>query len=212
MDNATSFGMQAKSLSIHFYNFWKDLGIEKDLGDCESDAREFLYNHKESYAAYYDFISDTLYSMKDNGYIETVDAWKYFYSRGMRENSVKNLKMQGNGAAMTRRASNYCIEDYNVWVIPLHDAVYFECAESEAVELAKKVSAAMVQASIDTLGEEFGKHMGTATQIFTHTMPYYDKRGETMYRRVTKELGFPCPDEFTKPKEHEDIHIKYNPV
>jgi hypothetical protein len=202
----TSFGMQAKSLSIHFYNFWKDLGIEKDLGDCESDAREFLYNHKESYAAYYDFIADTLYSMKDNGYIETVDAWKYFYSRGMRENSVKNLKMQGNGAAMTRRASNYCIEDYNVWVIPLHDAVYFECAESEAVELAKKVSAAMVQASIDTLGEEFGKHMGTATQIFTHTMPYYDKRGETMYRRVTKELGFPCPEEFTKPPEIENIH------
>jgi hypothetical protein len=198
--------MQAKSLSIHFYNFWKALGTEKDLIDCESDARDFLANHKDAYAAYYEFIADTLYEIRDKGYIETVDYWKYFYSRGMRENSVKNLKMQGYGAAMTRDASNICIEEFNIWVIPLHDAVYFECAESEAVELAKKVSAAMVQASINVLGEEFGKHMGTATQIFTNAMPYYDKRGESMYRRVTKELGFPCPDEFRKPAEIENIH------
>jgi hypothetical protein len=204
-----SFGMQAKSLSIHFYNFWKALGTEKDLIDCESDARDFLANHKDAYSAYYDFIADTLYDIRDKGYIETVDSWKYFYSRGMRENSVKNLKMQGNGAAMTRDASNICIEEFNVWVIPLHDAVYFECAESEAVELAKKVSSAMVQASINVLGEEFGKHMGTATQIFTNSMPYYDKRGEAMYRRVTRELRFPCPEEFTKPPELENIH---NPV
>ena len=186
------------------------MGTEKDLIDCESDARDFLANHKDAYSAYYDFVADTLYDIRDKGYIETVDAWKYFYSRGMRENSVKNLKMQGNGAAMTRSASNKCIEDYNVWVIPLHDAVYFECAEDEAIELAKKVSAAMVQASIDTLGDEFGKHMGTATQIFTNDTPYYDSRGETMYRRITQELGFPCPEKFKKPPEIENIHI--NPV
>lgn len=202
----TSFGMQAKSLSIHFLNFWKDLGIDKDLSECESDARDFLANHKDAYGRYYEFLSDTLYTIRDNGYIETVDSWKYFYSRGMRENAVKNLKMQGNGAAMTRAASNKCIEDYNIWVIPLHDAVYFDCLESEAVNLAKLVSKAMVQASIDTLGHEFGQHMGTATQIFTYDTPYYDSRGETMYRKVTSELGFPCPEVFRKPKEIENIH------
>jgi len=202
--------MQAKSLSIHFYNFWKTLGTEKSMNQCHKDAERFLTKHEQAYKAYYKFVEKNLGTLQVKKVIETVDHWKYFYTRGMRLNSAKNLPMQGNGAAMTRRASNYCIEDYNVWVIPLHDAVYFECAESEAVELATKVSAAMVQASIDTLGEEFGKHMGTATQIFTNDTPYYDSRGETMYRRITQELGFPCPEKFKKPPEIENIHI--NPV
>jgi len=202
----TQFGMQANSLSIHFYNYWKDLGQEKSMEKCLIDAERFLMKLKKAYYKYYNYLDNMIIKTKSKGAYKLSSGYIYFCDQYTRPTQLQNVPCQGNGADMMRYAFDRCVEN-GINVIPLHDALYFECSESEAIELSKKVSKYMVDASVFVLGEEFGKHMSTETQIFTNDKPYYDPRGEEMYRTVSKELGFSCPDKFIKPKEIPNIHL-----
>ena len=111
------------------------------------------------------------------------------------DNKVKSTQLlntpcQSNGAAMTRMAHDECVKR-QIYVIQLHDALYFECAETDAIRLAKQVSAIMVKSSAKILGYD---HMSTETKIFTHDCPYYDERGEQVYRFIMKKLELDCPE------------------
>lgn len=202
----TQFGMQANSLSIHFFNYWKDLGEEKSMEQCVGDAERFLVKLKKAYHRYYSYLENMFVRVKSRGYYKLSSGYIYFCDSNTRTTQLQNVPCQGNGADMMREAFDECVEK-GIYVDPLHDALYFECDEKDAIRKAKVVSKAMVDASIKVLGEEYGQHMSTETQIFTHDQPYFDPRGEEMFKMVSKEIGIEIPSKFVKPKEIPNIHL-----
>jgi hypothetical protein len=210
------FGMQANSLGIRFFGFWKDVAeakgddsLIKTMKQCLNDAEKFLIKHQQVYRDYYRYLDRHFTECRKLGYYKSSDGWHYFIDRQrIRSTQIQNVPAQSNGAAMYRRAHDKCVEA-GIWVIPLHDAFYFTCKLSEAKDLAKIVSKFMVEAAIETLGHEYGSEMGTETQIFTKELPYYDSRGEDMYRMVCNEVDYPCPPKgsWKKPPEIPNIHV-----
>lgn len=210
------FGMQANSLGIRFFGFWKDVAearsdpsLIKTIQQCYRDAERFLMKHQQVYKDYYRYLARHFMECRRSGYYKSSDGWHYFIDRNRaRSTQIQNVPAQSNGAAMLRRAHDLCVEA-GIWVIPLHDAFYFVCDEVDSVRLARIVSEFMVQASIETLGKEYGSQMGTETQVFTSEVPYYDARGEDMYRMVCKEVNYYCPPPkgFKKPPEIPNIHL-----
>lgn len=198
----TQFGMQAESLSVHFYNLFKSQGQVKSPRECISAAEKFLADLKAVYWRYYQFLDKHYRQSRNKGYYKSIDGWYYFVDRNTRPTQLINVPCQTGGAAITRLAQNKCIYS-GIPVITLHDALSFECAESSAQTLAAKVSQLMCDASKELLGNDY---MQTETKIYTHTSPYYDKRGEQIYRFVMNELKLDCPEKFNKPKEILNIH------
>ena len=206
----TQFGMQAKKLSFRFYSLYQELGkergqkhlLEKSLEECLQDARLFLDNLREAYPEYYEFLETHIQNTSYNNYYKSLDNWFYFTDYTTRPTQIVNVPCQSNGAAMTRLAHDECVRR-GIDVITLHDAIYFECLEEEALPKAKLVSKIMVWASAQILGYD---HMSTETCIYTHDTPYYDRRGESVYRFIMEKLQLDCPKEFKKPNEIKDIH------
>ena len=200
------FGMMAKSLSIRFFNFWKDSGETKSIEDCLKDAERFLLRMRKAYPDYYAFLERNERLADGKGIIFTKDFWAYFITEFTKSNSKKNLPMQGNGAAVLRKAQILCYKE-GIAVVPHHDAFYFRCKESDALRLGAIVSRCMVEASIEILGE-LGRHMGTEAKVYTHDLPYYDKRGKDMFDFVCKELSFDnvWSNGVTKHTEYKDLH------
>jgi hypothetical protein len=147
--------------------------------------------------------------IKLRGYYKTYDNWYYFTDKNTRDTQLQNVPCQSHGAAITRLAYDECVRS-GIDVISLHDALYFECDESDALTLSKIVSAKMCDASNKMLSEIAGfpyAHMTTETKIYTHNQPYYDARGESIYRFVMRELDIECPEKFKKPNEIANIHL-----
>jgi DNA polymerase-1 len=199
---AILYGQQAKSLSYKFQHLEKDTQYE----DAFENAKLFIENHKEAYARYWGFVEDTYQSSIERGYYRGPgeSGWYYFVDSNTRTSQLQNVPCQKGGAEMMRMSHNPCVKD-SIYVITLHDALYFECAEEDAIRLAKIVSKHMCEASHRLLGHDY---MSTETTIFTHDMPYYDSRGEETYRLVMNELGFEVPQKFSKPPEIPNIHLQ----
>jgi hypothetical protein len=198
----TQFGMQAKSLSIRFFNMYKSLNEQKNLEECEYIARNFLDKHKQAYYKYHNFLKKHCRDTLNRGYYKTLDNWYYFTNSLTKSTALENIPCQSGGGAMTRLAHDECVRQ-GIDVIQLHDALYFECLESEARVLAARVSKIMCDASEKLLGNS---SMSTETKIFTSDVPYYDPRGEQIYRFVMSKLELDCPAVFKKPAEIKDIH------
>jgi DNA polymerase I-like protein with 3'-5' exonuclease and polymerase domains len=203
----TSYGMQYKSLTIHFFNFWKDINQPKSLDVCLVDAKNFLARHQKAYKGYYKFLSENEMIARVKGHLRIADHWFYFIDRNkFSPTAVKNSPIQGTAAEMLRQASNECMEKYQIPTIPHHDSLMVECAVEDAQKIAKLVSYEMWKASITTLGEEYGQYMNTETKFYDENTPYYDDRGELMFREISKTLGFECPIEFPQATDFIDIH------
>lgn len=199
----TNFGMQADSLSIRFFNLFKLIGQDKTLEQCVNEARKFLVAHEKAYSKYYSFLKKHFKETMRKGYYQTIDNWFYFVDNSTRPTQLVNVPCQSGGAAITRLAHDNCVRQ-GIDVIQLHDALYFECDEDDAVTLAKIVSKEMCDASAKVLGYD---HMSTETKIFTNEVPYYDPRGEQIYKFIMQELDLDCPEKFKKPKEISNIHL-----
>lgn len=204
-----NFGMREESLSIRFYNMFKLLGQEQTMQKCLFHAKKFLAAHERAYKKYYAFLKRNFSMIKLRGYYKTYDNWYYFTDKNTRDTQLQNVPCQSHGAAMTRLAYDECIRS-GIDVISLHDALYFECAENDAERLSKIVSAKMCDASNKMLSEIAGfsyAHMTTETKIYTHNQPYYDARGESIYRFIMRELDIECAEKFKKPNEIANIHL-----
>lgn len=196
------FGMEAESLSLRFFDLFKAQGVDKNLAQCVREAENFVSKLKQAYHKYYTFLSRHYIDCKNQGYYQTLDNWLYFVDRNTRQTQLVNVPCQSGGAAITRLAHDASVS-IGIDVIQLHDALYFECDEQDATALARQVSQFMCDASAKILGSD---HMSTETKIFTHECPYYDPRGEQIYRFIMQELNLDCPDKFNKPKEISNIH------
>lgn len=199
----TQFGMRDEKLSLRFYNLFKESGEEKSMQYCLIQAQKFLKNLEKAYWKYYNYIKKHFKTSKARGYYQSLGDWIYFVDHNTRPTQLVNVPCQSNGAEMTRISHDECVKR-GIDALTLHDALYFECAEEDAVRLAKMVSKIMCVASAKVLGFD---HMSTETVIYTHETPYYDPRGESVYRFVMKELGLDCPEKFVKPKEITNIHL-----
>lgn len=198
----TNFGMQARSLSLRFFNLFKILEEPRTLRECEVEAEKYLAKRQIVYSKYYSYIQKHYEESKILGHYRTLDDWIYFVDCYTRPTQLVNVPCQSNGAAITRVAHDACVRK-GIDVIQLHDALSFECAECDAVSLASQVSKIMCIASHKVLGYDY---MSTETKIYTHDIPYYDRRGESVYRFVMADLGLECPDKFAKPIEYLNIH------
>lgn len=200
------FGMKDASLGIRFYNMFKMIGQEKPLDYCVNEAGKFLRKHEEVYYKYHNFLKKHYKQSKNQGFFSSLDNWFYFVNRATKSTALENVPCQSNGAAITRLAHDKCVRQ-GIDVIQLHDALYFECAEVDAQKLAAIVSKHMCDASFEILGVDY---MSTETKVFTHDVPYYDPRGEQIYRFIMNELSLDCPATFKKPAEINNIHVESN--
>lgn len=197
-----SYGMGPNKMAIHFFNMFKDMADPHTINECIDLANRFIQRHKSAYFTYYEFLNYIFTLTKFTGYYQTLDKWLYFTSKETRPTQLQNIPSQSNGGAMLRNAHDRCVRD-GIDVVGLHDALIFECAEADAKKLARVVSKHMVDASAWLLGADY---MQTDTKIYTHNCPYYDPRGEKIYRFLMAELNLGCPEEFKKPAEIVNIH------
>lgn len=197
----TLYGLQIKSLTFRFMALnkeWTEI-------DARQAAEQYFETHKEVYNNYWNFISNNYEDCMNMGYfrVDAESGWIYFMRRDTRSSQIQNLPCQSWGAEMMRYSHDDCVMQ-EIFVIPLHDALNFECAIEDAVRLAKQASKIMCEASARLLGYDY---MSTETKIFTYEKPYYDSRGEETYRFIMNELNIEIPEKFYKPLEYENIHL-----
>jgi len=199
----TNFGMQAKSLSIHFFAMYEKLGDPVSMKMALVKAKRFLEAHTRAYRVYHKWLRQLLKESRINKHFKTLDNYYYFVDKTARDTQLQNVPCQSNGAAMMRMAFNACVKR-GIDVISLHDALIFECAEEDALKNAKIVSELMCRSSAILLGSDY---MKTDTKIFTNSSPYSDQRGVEMYNIVMNKLGLEDCSNFKKVPEITDIHL-----
>jgi hypothetical protein len=112
------FGMTGVGLSIN-------LTAQTGRKWYEEEAQDLLNQLDETYYDYSQFRKETVYQYRSDGYLQLRDGWTMF-GDNRNDRSVQNVKVQGAGADVMRRAVDLCEDEGLPVIMTLHDALYVE--------------------------------------------------------------------------------------
>jgi DNA polymerase I-like protein with 3'-5' exonuclease and polymerase domains len=120
-----------------------------------------------------------------NRRIFTAHGWSRRVDRGMSEQSLRNFRVQGTGADITRLGHIYQAEAGIKVLAPVHDAYLIEGPERDIEEIVEEATRQMIRA-----GERvIGAHLRVEAQIIRHPDRFFEKTGIDTWNRVMKILS-----------------------
>lgn len=161
------------------------LGIQTKT--CEAVGRRLLRQHKEVFPAFWIW-SDAQVDRANLGeHLTTVFGWQ-LSSTGESSRTLRNFKLQANGADMLRLAA-IALTERGVEVCALvHDAVLIEAPIDEIESVAAEARQLMKAAARAVLG---GFEIGTDLEIIRYPDRFREKRGHEFWKLVCGLVGIP---------------------
>lgn len=161
-------------------------GIARKLGVTPCQGRELLAAHQRTFRRFWAWSDSIEERAVLTGRLRTTFGWSLIVGAEINPRSVRNFPMQANGAEMMRIAACLATERGIRVCCPVHDAFLIEADAGLIDAEAKRMQAAMREASEFVLP---GFPLGTDVKIVRHPERYSDKRGEQMWGTVTNILA-----------------------
>jgi DNA polymerase-1 len=183
------YGKGVRSLGVDVYEANRDSDGHHllTLDQAQDRAEEIFDWHKATFSTYWDWIEETVYQARIDGYIRSVDGWTYFVTPTVRDTQLLNFPMQANGAAMMRCAVVNCLQTQQIdLVCTLHDALYINCLVKDQHNTASCLIECMVRACDEILQGKV--KVRTDTSIYDHQKGYHDPRGDEILEIMNRYL------------------------
>lgn len=156
-------------------------GLAQRVGVSLLEAEEIHWALKRTYPKFWEWAEHTTDVGELKGQLSTLFGWTMRVSAITTSNSIRNFKMQANGAEMMRLACCIATERGIQVDAPVHDALL---VEGDIVELDDVVAAtrkAMSEAARTVLA---GVDIPTEADVVIYPDRYSDPRGQVMWDRV----------------------------
>jgi DNA polymerase I-like protein with 3'-5' exonuclease and polymerase domains len=149
-------------------------------------AQEWLRQHRELYATYWNWSEAVLNTAMLTNHLHTVFGWTLHVGPHTSPRTFRNFPMQANGAELMRLACCLATERDVLVCCPVHDALLIEAPTVEIDEAVATTQAAMNEASSIVLD---GFVLRTDVKRVQYPDRYGDKRGEKMWARIIDLLA-----------------------
>lgn len=158
---------KATTLGISYLMGAKGLAdkISQDTGKeyTQEDAQGLIDDFNKAYPNFSQSLFQEQYAYLDRGYQVHPDGWM-MWGDNQNRRSVANCPIQGRGSVILRRAIHDALKEGLEVILPLHDALYVECAIEDvhkSVDLLKRV---MVDAFVSAFTGK-GRKMAEAIRV-----------------------------------------------
>jgi DNA polymerase I-like protein with 3'-5' exonuclease and polymerase domains len=160
-------------------------GLARKLAVPPCRGRELLRMHQETFPHFWAW-SDTIekFAML-HLHLTTVFGWRIHVGPDANPRSLRNFKMQANGAEMLRLACCLATERGIQVCAPVHDALLVEGPADEIADVVTETQRAMAEASAAVLPDF---PLRTDAKIIRHPDRYSDPRGVSMWQQVSRLL------------------------
>jgi DNA polymerase-1 len=158
--------------------------LSQNLGIPMWQAERIIASHKRTYATYWAWVDAQIRRARQQGYISTDFGWKLEVGPDTPHNTLLNFPQQAGCAEILRLA---CVlaEERGLGPMlcaPHHDALYLECDERDAEQVAAELEACFRGASDTVLGGSVQLRLETG--IVRYPDHYSDDDGQEIWRIV----------------------------
>jgi DNA polymerase-1 len=170
--------------------------LSQNLGVFLWQAERIIASHKRTYATYWAWIDAQIKQAREQGYISTQFGWTLAVGPDTPHNTLLNFPQQAGCAEILRLASVIAVERGlgPSLCAPHHDALYLECDEADAEQVAVELGACFREASNAVLNGHV--QLRVETGIVRYPDHYDDEDGQEIWDMV---LDFLTQKEAKKP-------------
>jgi DNA polymerase I-like protein with 3'-5' exonuclease and polymerase domains len=165
---AVQYGMTSRTLAAR-------LGVS-----CQR-AEDLLATHRRMFHRFWKWSDQQVCSAYWTGAIETFYGWKLAVSLRTKERTIRNFRVQGDGAEILRLANIFLWELGVRVCAPVHDAVLVECPEADLEDVVSEVQRQMERASECVLD---GYRLRTEARLLRYPDRLLEHRGQAMWDRI----------------------------
>jgi DNA polymerase I len=163
--------------------------LSQNLGIPLWQAERIIASHKRTYPTYWAWVDAQIRRARQQGYISTDFGWKLEVGPDTPHNTLLNFPQQAGCAEILRLA---CVlaEERGLGPMlcaPHHDALYLECDDANAEQVAAELEACFRDASDTVLGGRVQLRLETG--IVRHPDHYCDDDGQEIWQMVAEFLG-----------------------
>ena len=149
-------------------------------------ANTLLAKHQLIYRHYWHHVAKTEADYKGRRPLVLPNGWALFEDNP-NPLSVRNFPVQGTAAVILQRAVRLMHDEGLAVCWTMHDAVYCLGDEDDVENIRQRMTARMIQATVDTLGTE-GNAMRIDTHTYTRNVAWIEKGCQEMYDRLKHYL------------------------
>jgi hypothetical protein len=149
-------------------------------------SRELLTLHRQTYPEYWRWSEAAVSYAMLHGFLVASFGWRVHVSSETRPTTLRNFRLQADGAEMLRLACILCEERGLPVCCPIHDALLIEAPLETLDHTVGQVQQAMREASELVLP---GFPLRTEAKIIRHPDRFVDKRGVRMWEMVWELMG-----------------------
>jgi DNA polymerase I-like protein with 3'-5' exonuclease and polymerase domains len=175
------------------------------LGAASSRGRELLRLHRDTYPDYWRWSEACVSYAMLHGHLTATFGWRVHVGPGTRPTTLRNFRLQADGAEMLRLACILTNERQLPVCCPVHDALLIEGPAGEIDDIVAETQKAMEGASELVLP---GFPLRTEAKVFRWPERFSDKRGRRMWETVWSLIGDVASPPSTAP---EVSHPQDNP-
>jgi hypothetical protein len=165
---AVQYGMAARTLAAR-------------LGVSRNQAENLLAAHRRVFRKFWEWSDEQVRSAYWTGKIETSYGWKLAVSPRTKERTIRNFRVQGDGAEILRLASLFLWENGVRVCAPIHDAFLVECNEGDLEDVVHEAQRQMERASELVLD---GYRLRTEPRLLRYPDRLHEPRGQGMWDRI----------------------------
>ncbi len=170
---AVQYGMTARTLAAR-------------LGVSHHRAEDLLTAHRRVFRRFWEWSDEQVRAGYWTGAIETFYGWRLAVSSRTKERTIRNFRVQGDGAEILRLASIFLWERGVRVCAPVHDAVLVESAEGDLEEVVREAQRQMERASEHVLD---GRRLRTEARLLRYPDRLLEPRGQAIWERIMTILN-----------------------
>jgi hypothetical protein len=156
------------------------------LGAASSRGRELLRLHRDTYPDYWRWSEACVSYAMLHGHLTATFGWRVHVGPGTRPTTLRNFRLQADGAEMLRLACILASERQLPLCCPVHDALLVEGPAGEIDTILAETQRAMREASELVLP---GFPLRTEAKVVRWPERFSDKRGRRMWEAVWSLIG-----------------------
>jgi hypothetical protein len=171
----------AKTLMLALQYGMKSRGLAARLGVSHHHAEDLLAAHRRVFRKFWEWSDEQVRSGYWTGALETFYGWRLAVSSRTKEGTIRNFRVQGDGAEILRLANIFLWERGVRVCAPVHDAVLVECADADLQDVVREVQRQMERASEYVLD---GHRLRTEARLLRYPDRLLEPRGQAMWDRI----------------------------
>jgi hypothetical protein len=172
----------AKTITLALLYGMKSQTLAARLGVSRQRAEDLLDAHHRMFRTCCAWSDEQVRSAYWHNAVETFYGWKLAVNPHTKERTLRNFRVQGDGAEILRLANIFLWEKGVRVCAPVHDAVLVECPESEVEDVVRETRRQMERASECVLE---GHRLRTDARLLFYPDRLLERhRGQKMWDRI----------------------------